>query len=348
MRAVTVTPGTPNSLRLVDDHPEPPVEEGPILVEALAVGICGTDQEIVGGSYGEAPPGESTLVLGHESLGRVLEDPGGTLRPGDLVAGIVRHPDPVPCPNCAVGEWDMCRNGRYTERGIKALPGFARDRWRVRPEFAVRLDPALAPVGMLLEPTSVVAKAWEQIDRIGARAEWQPRTVLVTGAGPIGLLAALLAAQRGHVVHVLDLATSGPKPELVRALGATYHSGSIGQVDLAPDVVVECTGAPTVVLDAMRKAGPDGIVCLTGVSSRGRTITVDAGALNRELVLENNVVFGSVNANRRHWELAAEALARADRSWLAALITRRVPVATYSQAYTATGDDIKVVLDFTA
>ncbi|MEU8022282.1 glucose 1-dehydrogenase [Micromonospora haikouensis] len=348
MRAVTVNPGVRDSLRLVDDYPEPHAEEGAILVEALAVGICGTDHEIVEGTFGEAPPGASALVLGHESLGRVLEDPSGTLHPGDLVVGIVRHPDPVPCANCAVGEWDMCRNGEYTEHGIKGLPGFARDRWRVQPRFAVGLDPALAPVGMLLEPTSVVAKAWDHIERIGARAEWQPQTALVTGAGPIGLLAALLATQRGFAVHVLDRAETGPKPDLVRALGATYHTGSVGQLDLVPDVVVECTGAPSVVLDAMCKAGPTGIVCLTGVSSGGRTLDFDAGALNRELVLENNVVFGSVNANRRHWDLAAAALARADQSWLNALITRRVPVAAYAEAYTSTGDDIKVVLDFTA
>ncbi|MBM0229362.1 MULTISPECIES: glucose 1-dehydrogenase [Micromonospora] len=348
MRAVTVSPRVPDSLRLTEEWPEPAPEEGAILVEALAVGVCGTDQEIIAGAYGEAPPGQDRLVLGHESLGRVLEDPTGTLQAGDLVAGIVRHPDPVPCPNCAVDEWDMCRNGQYTEHGIKALAGFARDRWRVQPKFAVGLDPVLAPVGMLLEPTSVVAKAWDHIERIGRRAEWKPQTVLVTGAGPIGLLAALLATQRGLSVHVLDRATEGPKPDLVRALGATYHATPVTELDFAPDVVVECTGAPVVVLDAMFKAGPTGIVCLTGVSSGGRTIDFDAGALNRALVLENNVVLGSVNANRRHWELAAEALARADQAWLNSLISRRVPVEAYAEAYTTGPEDIKVVLDFTA
>lgn len=347
VRAVTVTPGVPDSLRLVDEWPEPAPEEGAILVEALAVGVCGTDHEIVAGEYGEAPPGQERLVLGHESLGRVLEDPTGTLQPGDLVAGVVRHPDPVPCANCAVDEWDMCRNGQYTEHGIKGLPGFARERWRLQPKFAVGLDPALASVGMLLEPASVVAKAWDHIERIGLRAEWKPKSVLITGAGPIGLLAALLGSQRELSVHVLDRNTTGPKPDLVRALGATYHTSSVTELDLKPDVVIECTGAPTVVLDAMCKAAPTGIVCLTGVSSGGRTINFDAGALNRELVLENNVVFGSVNAGRRHWDLAAEALAQADQSWLTSLITRRVPVANYREAYARTGEDIKAVLDFT-
>jgi len=346
VRAITVTPGKPNSLRLVECFPEPSTDEGAVLVEAIAVGICGTDHEIISGGYGEPVPGSDTLVIGHESLGRVIEDPTGAMQPGDLVAGIVRHPDPVPCANCAVGEWDMCRNGRYTEHGIKGLEGFARDRWRIPPRFAVGLDPALAEVGMLLEPTSVVAKAWDHIERMGARAAWEPRTVLVTGAGPIGLLAALLAAQRGFDVHVLNRTASGSKPALVHGLGARFHTGTVAELDLEPDIVLECTGAPPVVLDAMCKAAPNGIVCLTGVSSGGRTIDFDAGALNRALVLENNVVFGSVNANRRHWDLAARALTAADPNWLNSLITRRVPVEAYAEAYTPTADDIKVVLDF--
>ncbi|MEU6022401.1 glucose 1-dehydrogenase [Micromonospora sp. NPDC048871] len=348
MRAVTVIPGVPGSLRLLEDYPEPTTEEGSILVEALAVGICGTDMEIIEGKYGEAPPGHDHLVLGHESLGRVIEDSTGTLQPGDLVAGIVRHPDPVPCPNCAVDEWDMCRNGLFTEHGIKALPGFARQRWRLQPRFAVGLDPALGEVGVLLEPTSVVVKAWDHIFRMGQRAQWQPRTALITGAGPIGLLAALLASQRGLDVHVLDLVTEGPKPALASALGATYHAGSIDQLDFTPDVIVECTGAPAVVLEAMYKVAPAGIVCLAGVSSGGRTVDLDAGSLNRTLVLENNVVFGSVNANRRHWNAAAEALSQADQSWLASLITRRVPLSEYASAYSPGPQDIKVILDFTS
>ncbi|MEV0397766.1 glucose 1-dehydrogenase [Polymorphospora rubra] len=348
MFAVTVIPGTPDSLRLVDDFPEPPPREGPVLVEALSVGVCATDREIIDGGFGEAPEGSDTLVLGHESLGRVIEDPTGQLRPGELVAGIVRHPDPVPCANCAAREWDMCRNGRYTEHGIKALHGFARERWRTQPEFAVPLAPGLAGVGVLLEPASVVAKGWEHIDRIGARAVWRPRRALVTGAGPIGLLAALLAQQRGLEVHVLDRAERGHKPALVDGLGATYHAGTVMDLDFEPDVVLECTGAPTVVIDVMDKVGRNGIVCLTGVSSGGRTIEIDAGALNRSLVLENNVVFGSVNANRRHWLQAADALARADVGWLGRLITRREDVAHYAEAYEGQPDDIKVVLNFPA
>ena len=152
-------------------------------------------------------------MLGHESLGRVLEAPAGSgFAAGDLVVGVVRRPDPEPCPACARGEFDFCRNGRYTERGIKELHGYGSERWTVEADYAVKLDPALEPVGMLMEPTTIVAKAWDQIERIGRRAYFAPERVLVTGAGPIGLLAALLGAQRGLEVHVLDRNTDGPKP----------------------------------------------------------------------------------------------------------------------------------------
>jgi threonine dehydrogenase-like Zn-dependent dehydrogenase len=174
--------------------------------------------------------------------------------------------------------------------------------------------------------------------------------VLVTGAGPIGLLAALLGIQRGLEVHVLDRATDGLKPELVRDLGATYWSGGIEDAvgSSEPDVIVEATGVGQLVFDAMTQTAASGIVCLTGVSNAGRQLEVDAGAVNREIVLENDVVFGSVNANLRHYELAVEALGRADGDWLERLITRRVPLSSYEQALERRDDDVKVVVDLTA
>ncbi len=174
MRAVTVIPLKANTVDLTD-LPEPPAEDGPVLVKTRAIGVCGTDIEIIAGDYGWAPPGEDRLALGHESLGEVLEAPAGSgFAAGDLVVGIVRRPDPVPCLNCAIGEWDMCRNGNYTEWGIKEHHGYARERYRITPDFLVKVAPALGDLGVLLEPTTVVAKAWDHIDRIGARAKWEP------------------------------------------------------------------------------------------------------------------------------------------------------------------------------
>jgi glucose 1-dehydrogenase len=347
MRALTVVPGQAHSIRLEEVAP-PSQSEGSVLVRALALGICGTDREIISGAYGWAPPGAQRLIIGHESLGRVEQaPPDAGVKPGDLVVGIVRRPDPVPCPACGAGEWDMCRNGRYTERGIKERNGYGAEQFRLEPEFTIPIDPALGQLGVLMEPTSIVAKAWEQIDRIGARSTyWQPRVVLVTGAGPVGLLAAMIGKQRGYELHILDRHADGPKPELARALGATYHAGNVG--GLEPDIVIECTGASSVVLDVMGQNAPQGIVCLTGVSSGGHKLKFDVGELNRSMVLENDVVFGTVNANRRHYRAAAEALAKADKDWLSRVITRRVPLARWQEAFEPRPDDIKVVLDFAA
>ncbi len=347
MRALTVQPGQPNSIQL-ENVPPPPPSDGAVLVRALALGICGTDHEIIDGHYGWAPAGHERLIIGHELLGRVEQAPAGCgVSPGDLVVGIVRRPDPVPCPSCAAGEWDMCRNGQYTERGIKQRNGYGSEQFRIEPDFVIKVDPPLKDHGILLEPASVVAKAWEQVERIGARAAaWQPRVALVTGAGPVGLLAALMGAQRGLEMHVLDRVKDGAKPELARALGASYHTGDLGK--LAPDVVIECTGAGSVVLDAMGRTAPGGIVCLAGVSSGGHKIDFDIGDLNRSMVLENDTVFGSVNANRRHYRAAAEALAKADKKWLDRLITRRVPLSRWQEAFTPQPDDIKVVVEFAA
>ncbi|MGH8308997.1 MAG: glucose 1-dehydrogenase [Steroidobacteraceae bacterium] len=348
MRALTVQPGRAGSARL-DELPEPPVEEGAVLVRTLAVGVCGTDAEIVSGRYGWAPHGKERLIIGHESLGIVESAPAASgLEVGDLVVGIVRHPDPVPCTSCAAGEWDMCRNGLYTEHGIKELSGFCADRFRMEREFLVRLTPALASVGVLLEPTSILVKAWDHIERIGSRAHWKPVRVLVTGAGPIGLLAALLAARRGLEVHVFDRERDGPKPALVRALGAHYHVGALADVlaGAPPDIVLECTGVPRIVLDVVSGSARAAVVCLVGVSAAGRRIVVDAGELNREIVLENDAVFGSVNANRAHYEAAARILAGGDGAWLGALISRRVPLASWAKAFERQPHDIKVVIDF--
>ena len=345
MQAVTVVPGNPGSARL-DEVAEPGVELGAVVVEALAVGVCGTDAEIAGGDYGWAPPGEEWLILGHESLGRVL-DPGPTgLAVGEHVVGIVRRPDPVPCPNCAVGEWDMCSNGRYTERGIKEVHGFMSERWRIEPEYVVRVDKRLGIIAVLLEPTTVVAKAWEQILTIGRRTFWDPRTVLVVGAGPIGLLAALIGVQLGGKVHVLDRVTTGPKPALVEQLGAEYHTGTVADIGLAPDIVVECTGVVSLVLQAADNVASGGIVCLTGVGSPNTSTSSPASALATDAVLKNLVVFGTVNANRRHYYRAADVLARADRSWLEQLLTRRVGPDDFDHALARGPDDIKVVMEF--
>ena len=353
MKAMSVIPGRPGST-LIDELPDPPPGQGPVLVEGLLAGICGTDAEILRGG-GQPPDGEPRLVIGHESLGRVLAAPADApVRPGDLVAGVVRRPDPVPCPACADGQWDFCANGRYAERGIKGLDGYGATLWRVSPQFAVKIPDRLGDLGVLTEPGSVVAKAWEQIDRMALRAPWEPRSqarvALVAGAGPIGMLAALVGRQRGYQVHVFDRVTDGPKPALVEALGAAYHhgrTGTLAALDLRPDVALECTGAGELVVELAGKLAQAGVLCLIGVSSDPHRLPVNMNRVGRSMVVGNSLMFGTVSAAHRHYEQAVEALGQADPAWLGGLISRRVPLSRWPEGLAREPGDVKVVVNLT-
>ncbi len=345
VRALSVVPGKPDTAG-VHDQPDPSDDEGSVLVQGLLVGVCGTDIEIINEGYGWSPPGQDRLVLGHESLGQVLDAPADSgFAAGDLIAGIVRRPDPLPCEPCSMGQWDFCRNGNYTERGIKERNGYAATHWRVEPEFAIKLDARLGDVGVLMEPTTVVSKAWEQSELIASRVPFHRKTALITGAGPIGLLAALLGVQRGYEVHVLDRVDSGPKPALVRGLGATFHAGEVSDIGVRPDIVIECTGYGPLVFELAGVAANDAVICLAGISGASREVAARLDRINKQMVLDNIVLFGSVNAAKRHYEQAAAALAKADFDWLGKLVTRKVPLSSFEDALVRRDDDVKVAID---
>ena len=356
MRAVIVTPKEPGSGQLVE-VPDPEPRDGEVLVRVQEVGLDGTDDEILQGQYGEAPPGDDYLIIGHESLGRVEKVMGGAtgLSPGDRVVAIVRRPDPVPCRNCAAGEWDMCLNGQYTERGIKGSHGFLSEFYAESPDFLVTVPAEIAPVAVLLEPLSIVEKAIEQIKRIQSRLVWQPERAVVLGAGPIGLLAGMLLSLAGIEVHFYDAAERGIKSDLAEATGAKYiwagerklgHelADEIGTVD----IVVEATGFSPLVFDAMDMVAPNGVVCLTGVSGGSRKLEVSADRLNLEMVLSNKVVFGTVNANRRHFESGVRHLPEIEARWpglLSQMITRRLPLKDFARAFERSPSHIKSVVE---
>jgi threonine dehydrogenase-like Zn-dependent dehydrogenase len=343
MRAITVVPRQAGSASL-DDVPEPDPSQGALLATVLALGICGTDGEIIRGEYAWAPPGEERLILGHESLGRVREAPDDSgFVPGDLVVGIVRRPDPVPCACCARGEWDFCRNGRYTERGDQGAPRLrlgalarrAGVRGAPRPGARGRRRPSRA------DERRRQGVAADRADRRTGVLRRAPRARDRRRADRAARGAAGRAAR--YEIHVLDQVTEGPKPDLVARLGGTYHHGAVADVGEV-DIVIEATGVGKLVVEAIGATARNGIVCLTGVSSGERSVDLDIGGLNRTMVLENDVMFGSVNANRRHYEDAAEALGKADRDWLRALITRRVPLDRWQEVLERKPDDVKVVV----
>ncbi|MER7078246.1 Threonine dehydrogenase [Saccharopolyspora kobensis] len=345
MKAATVVPGRPES-SAVSELPDPLPQPGELLVRGLLAGFCRIDRDVAERGLGALPPGQDRMVLFHESVGQVIHAPAiSGFHEGDHVVGVVRRPDPQPCEACAAGQWDFCLNGRYTECGIRGLDGFGAQLWTIEPRFAIRCRPGLGDLAVLTEPASVVAKAWEQVDMIGRRAYFAPHRALVTRAGPIGLLAALLGIQRGLEVHVLDQVVEGPRPDLVRALGATYHT-SLDELRCEPEVVIETTGSGRLVFEVLQHTARNAITALTGLAGHHRTVPFPAEmAIDTELMLDNDVIVSSVNANLRHYDQAVRALAAADRSWLESLISRRIPLRNWTDVFDTGPDDVKVVVE---
>jgi threonine dehydrogenase-like Zn-dependent dehydrogenase len=357
MCAVAVTPKKPGTARQVE-LPIPTVARGVALMRVLEVGIDGTDTEINNGLYGEAPPGSDFLVIGHEALS-VVEAVGegvSGFMPGDLVVSTVRRPDN--CPNCRAGESDMCLFGNYTERGIKGAHGYMGEYYSETPAFMIRIPPALRPFAVLLEPLSIVEKATFQAWTIQGRMVWQPKRAVVLGAGQIGILCTILLRLRGLEVHVY--AKSPPdsvQGHILSGLGATYAcvddhpvtgiSDELGQIDF----ILEATGNSAVAFEAMAQVGNNGVLCLTGVSAGSRSIEIPADVINLQMVLGNRVAFGSVNANRRYFEMGVEHFQQAEQRWpgiFERLITRRVPFDDFKSALDRRPEDIKTLLTIAA
>jgi threonine dehydrogenase-like Zn-dependent dehydrogenase len=357
MNAVAVTPGTRNSLHFRQDAPEPRAADGEAIIRVVRAGVCGTDVEIHEGQYGQAPPGSPFLILGHENLGVVEHAPDGSgLSSGDLVVSTVRRPCPDACPPCVSGQNDNCLTGNYSERGINRLHGFMSERYAESPRYLVRLPAQLRPFGVLLEPLSIVEKGIEQAYRIQERLAWEPKTAVVLGAGPVGILAAAALRLRGLETWVASQSPEGSSKDLLlREAGIRYLSTRTTPIETLPakvgriDVVFEATGATAVVFPALRILGPNGVGILSSVTPGGKPIEVDLGHWNREMVLGNRLVFGTVNAGRRHFELGVRDMEAAEArlpGWMGRLITRHVHFSEALRALERSADDIKVVLDF--
>ena len=357
MRAVAVVPGNHGSAHVRDDAPDPRPAHDHALVRVLEAGVCGTDVEIHDGLYGEAPPGSGFLILGHENLGVVESSPpGADVQAGDLVVATVRRPCPERCVPCARGQNDMCITGHFTERGIRGVHGFMSETYSESPAYLVKLPGHLRAFAVLVEPMSVVQKGIDHAYRIQERLPWQPRTAVVLGAGPVGILAAVALRLRGLEVTVAAREHEGSfKDSLLREAGIHYAStASTPLADLPRktgpvDIVFEATGATTVVFPAMRLLGPDGVCILSSVTGGSTTIEVDLATWNREMVLGNRLVFGTVNGSRSHFEAGARDLEIAESripGWLARLITRRLPFSDVATALVRRPEDIKTVLVF--
>ena len=350
MRALTVIPRRAGS-GAVRDVPDPTARDGEVLVDVVRVGLDGTDAEIERGEFGEAPPGSDVLVIGHESFGRVAK---GTseLPVGTPVVASVRRPDG--CPNCARGEQDMCLWGNYSERGILRLHGYCAERYAERPEYLFRVPNEILDVAVLLEPLTIGEKGWRHAFAAQRRMSvWEPKRALVTGAGAVGILAALALRLRGLDVTVVERTDKPERRALLERIGVQYGATSVTPLrDLAGpgriDVLLDATGSARVAFEAIRLVGTNGVVILTSVTGAGGSLEVPADEINRRLVLNNALVIGTVNANAVDFRQGLADLAEAERRWpgfLLSLITRRVPLERAAGAVRHDPAQIKQVVE---
>jgi threonine dehydrogenase-like Zn-dependent dehydrogenase len=315
------------------------------LVRTVAVGVCGTDAELNAGILGRPPEGEELLVIGHESLGVVAEAGSRVkeIRRGDLVVAMVRRPDD--CAACRSGDADLCAKGEYTERGIFGAHGFLSTHYADHEDYLVRIPPSLGDLGILLEPASVVVKALRHAGRIQQRMAWAPKRALVLGAGAVGLLAAFLLRLRGLKVDVYSREPrDSNRVALLEKADVRYHT-RLPARDF--DFVCEATGSPQVIAQGMERMAYNGIMAWLGVCPE-ESVTLPLGALNNRIVQRNQVIFGSVNANRSDFDQGVLDLQDIETRWpglLRAMITRRVPFQRFAEALERTPDDIKVVID---
>jgi glucose 1-dehydrogenase len=342
MKALVVDPGVAHSTR-VEDVDEP-TGDG-VLLRMLEVGVCGTDREISEGVFGVAPDGEQHLVIGHESLAEVARDGNGFSK-GDLVCATVRRS----CGHClpgGEGAPDSCLTGDYSERGITRLDGFARELVLEQPEHLIRIPGSLGRLGVLAEPTSICTRGVRHAITIGARQPWEPKRALVTGAGAVGLLSTMLLRLEGFDVWTASLE---PSSAIADALGAHYVSTKTTDLaDLGPfDIVVEAAGNAQLMLDALGLLGRSGVACLLGIDGHDGKAHIDNKVIGVDAVLENRVLFGSVNAHHDDWVTGVEALDRARRQFpgaLEELIGLRVPLDRFSEAFAYQGGKATLMLD---
>jgi glucose 1-dehydrogenase len=358
MKAIVVRPGENDSIHM-RDMADPKMKPDQVAVKMLRVGLCGTDAEINHGLYGKPPDGEEFLILGHENLG-VVEEVGKKVKGwkvGDVVVSTVRRPCGI-CLHCKSGENDMCTSGEYTERGIMRRHGFMAEYYVESPQYLNKIPKAVRDFAVLLEPMSVVEKGIDHAFLLQRRTVWKPTFAMVLGGGPIGLLAAAVLRARGlRTVVTGREAPTDLRAQIVKQLGAEYLCVAdrtlpdvISQTG-NPDLVVEATGSAKVVFDAMEILAPVGVLCLLSVTGGQTHHDEPIDLINQRLVIGNQVVFGSVNANPRHFAMGVKDFVTIDKKWpgaLARLLTNRIPWENHKTWFTERGGGIKSTLEISS
>jgi threonine dehydrogenase-like Zn-dependent dehydrogenase len=367
MRAVGVLPSK-REVRLLE-HAVPTITtDQQVKVRSLEVGICGTDKEICTFVYGSPPAGSEYLVIGHESLGEVVEagSSAGIFKPGDLVVPSVRRPCPHDhCQPCREDRQDFCSTGDFTERGIKMTHGFMTEYYVDEEQYLTPVPANLREVAVLVEPLTVAEKSLEQVWAVQKRLPWirndAPQNArgsglraVVLGAGPVGILGAMALVRHGFQTFVYSRSKKpNSKAELVESFGARYISSETASVDeLAEqvgniDLVYEAVGVSKISYAVLRVLGMNGVYVFTGIPAPKPAISIDADIIMRNMVLKNQVAIGSVNADRKAFQDAISDLGIFMNRWpgaLKSLITGRYTLEDYQELLVGEKNGIKNVI----
>ncbi len=369
MRAVGVLPGE-REVRLIQHQTPEITSSHQVKIKSLDVGLCGTDKEICAFVYGSPPPGSDYLVLGHESLGMVVEVGDGISRfkPGDLVVPSVRRPCPHDyCLACRSDKQDFCYTGDFIERGIKMIHGFMTEYYVDEEKYLTYVPPELRDVAVLVEPLTVAEKAFAQVWQVQRRLPWVPpnlameqlgqgKNAVVLGAGPVGILGAMVLVAQGFQTYVYSRSNApNPKAELVESFGARYISCESEPVeDLAArigniDLVYEAVGNARISYELMKVLGLNGVYVFTGIPAPRPPIPIDADVIMRNVVLKNQVIVGTVNADREAFEAAIRDLGIFLKRWpasLRSLITGRHKIDSFRELLLGNKTGIKNIISF--
>ena len=339
MKALTVNP-TKKTLGILEVDEPGIVSPTQVKLHMLEAGVCGTDKEICAFDYGTPPDGCDYLILGHESLGEVVEVGSAVsqLKKGDLIVPTVRRPCHDPhCVACMAGRQDFCYTGNFTERGIKQQHGYMTEYVVDDQKYMNVIPREMRDFAILVEPLTIAEKALIQVWQVQERLPWacefepgKPRNAchraLVLGAGPVGLLGSMALANNGFEVFVYSKETvPNPKSQICDTIGAQYISAETETVaQLAArlghiDLVYEAVGASNLAFEVMSVLGTNGVFVFTGVPGRKAPIEVDTDRLMRNMVLKNQVFFGTVNAGKQAFENAVTDLAEFYRRWPSAV-----------------------------
>lgn len=353
MRSVGVFPAA-REVRLVE-RPEPELRSATdVKLRMLEVGVCATDRDLASFRFGTPPPGSDHFILGHESLAEVIELGPEAVgwSPGDLAVIVVRHPCGLPeCEPCGAGRQDFCASGGYREHGIKELDGFMSEYVVTDARYLCPVPGELRPIAILTEPLTIAEKALAQWNAVESRLPWTKarRTAAVLGAGPVGLLGAMLFREAGFDTWVYS---REPECSVATAIGARYVStlevepGSFAARTGPIDLVYEAMGAPQVAFDVLQQLGPNGLFLFTGVPWPDQSLAVDLHRLTLSMVVRNLAVAGTVNAGREHFTDAVRHLRSFEERWPGAagsLITGRFPLEGFHEAIFGAGGLKKVI-----